>query len=505
MELIVTERSHSYWIDCGKAYVKSTLWKYLRKITSVKWETERGKKFEVYDQCYAARSPCGRYVGLLRPAYEQFLKEVKFHTGTEPTVKLTKMPPSSEAKVNFKIKKGVKFKDEEQEQAYKFLQEDKFMHVLECATGFGKTFLGLYSSAKLGSRTIFLMQAKHIKTWLADIEQFIEMDKNDVGIIRGRDSLILACKLQAVGKYDKKFIFISSETFREYIKCYEKQEEYCDVKPPDFCNFFNVTRVVRDEAHEALYNLVKQTIYLNVETLLCLSATIVSESPFITRMYELTFPKLCRWKSKNNTHIDAFSVRYTNEYGMKIRSSTGYGYSHIRYEKDLMMKGYLKRQYFKMITDVMHNFDLDYEKGMKVIVFCALKDTCSALASELKKIYTDLVVNYYVAETDKKVLDESDVIVTTIGSCGTGTNIVDLAHSYNTVAVGSKKQAWQTMGRLRQLKNYKGKFPKYYFFSNMTIPAHRKFENIRRVDLLDKTRSLKVINLGCTITKNFNA
>lgn len=512
MELNVTEKSHSYWIDCRSPQVYSMVRAFLFTISSKEWVNERGKKYQVYKETFAAKSSCGKFIGLLKPCYQNFLNDLKFKLGTDPVVKLTKEMPSAKSKVDFKIKDGVTYKDDEQREAGKFLEQPLPMHVLECATGFGKTFLGLYSSAMRGDRTMFLMQAKHIKTWLADIENFIDIDKKRVGIIRGRDSLIAAVTMKKENKYDADFIFVSSETFREYIKCHENGEDYCDITPGEFCEFFGIGRVVRDEAHEALHTLVRQTLFLNVNTLLCLSATIISEDKFQERMYEYTFPKVYRWKSKNNTHIEAYSVRYTQEYGLRIPYANGYGYNHGRYEKAILKKPYLRRQYADMIKNVVHNFELDYQKGQKMLLFCYLVDMCEFMAQEMKQMFPDLVVNTYTGKSKKTkkgkngddgddILKSSDIIVTTIGSCGTGTNIVDLAHAYNTVAIGSKKQAWQTMGRLRPLKNYPGAYPKYFFFSNMTIPPHRKFEQTRRFDLIDKTRSISTMDIGCTMRK----
>lgn len=501
MELNVVEKSHSYWIDCRDQQVKMMVRRFLASMTSKKMEVVRGVKNLVYDQTFAAKSPCGNYIGMLKPAYELFVSDLMFSTGVKPAINLTVKPPSDNAKVEFKIKDGISFKDDEQESAYNFTQQDMPMHIIEAKTGFGKTFLGIYTSAKMQTRTMFIMQAKHIKTWLADLDNFIDIEKTDVGIIRGRESIVSAVELQKQGKYNPKFIFVSSETFREYIKAYESEEEYVDVTPEDFCEFFNVGRVVRDEAHEALYTLVKQTLYLNVKNVLCLSATIVSEDKFMSKMYELTFPKKYRWKSSNNKHIEAFSVRYRSDNGLKVASSTGYGYSHIKYEKSIMKKPYLRDQYVNMILEIADEYAIDYKPGMKLIVFCSMIETCEYVTKELQKKFKDLEVNTFVGKTKEEVLYNSDVIVTTPGACGTGVNIINLSHSINTVAIGSKKLAWQLMGRLRPIKKYPDISPKFYFLSNMSLAPHRKFEQTRRYDLLDKTKSLKSMDIGMKLRK----
>lgn len=501
MEIKAFERSHSYWVDCRDLEVKKLIKGFLVSVTSTKTTITRGVTTVEYDQTYAARSPCGNFVGLLKPSYQRFIEEVRFKLGYSPNQTILRDLPSSGTSINFDIKPDVKFKDEEQEEAYNFTMTDRPMHILECATGFGKTFLGIYSSAKIGERTLFLMQSGHIGTWLDDIEKFINIKKTDVGIIRGRDSLVAAYDLLKIGKYEPKFIFASSETFREYIKAYETDNEYVDLKPGQFCKAFNIGRVVRDEAHEALHTLVKQSLYLNVKSMLCLSATIVSEDKFIIKMQETMFPKEHRWKSKNNNHIEAFSVRYYQDYTLKLRYSTGYGYSQMRYEKSILKRPCVRKQYMDMIMEVVDNFKIDYQKGMKMMVFCGLVEMCEYVTKILSGFFPDLKVATYVGKTDRAVLKEADVIITTLGSCGTGTNIVDLAHAYNTVSVGSRRQAWQAMGRLRKLVNYPGVYPKYYFFSNMSIAPHRKFESKRQFDLLDKTKSLKTIDLGMKLKR----
>lgn len=501
MELNVIERSHSVWIDCTDSIVRKYVYNYLPKIISMKEENVRGRKRMVRDKVYAVRSPCEKYIGMLKTTFKDFLNEVSFTDGYHPTIKVKKELPKSFDKSGLKLKEGVTFKDEEQEQAYKHLQKPLPLHVLECATGFGKTFLGLYSSTLKDKKTIFLMGAGHIVTWLADIEKFVDCKKTDIGIIQGMDTLIGAYQLRKEDKYTPKFIFVSAETFREYIKAYEAGESKIDLAPHEFCEFFGVGRVVRDEVHEQLYNLVRQTIYLNVEELLCLSATIVNGSRFIENMYKHVFPLECRWKSKNNTHIEAYSVRYSSDPCLKIKSGNGFGYSQTRYEKFILKRPFLRKQYADMLKDMVVRFQDDYEPGMRMIVFCGLTEMCEYMTEQLKPMFPDLKVNTYIAKTKASVLKESDVIVTTMGSCGTGKDLPDLAHSYNMHAVGSKIKAWQTMGRLRPLKNYPDKNTKYYFFSNMAIPAHRKYEQLRRIDLVDKTKFIRTINLGCTLRK----
>lgn len=499
MRINAIEKSHSYWVDVRDPTVKGYIWRYLKRITSVKWEKKGNSKIPMFDKTYATKSPCGNYVGILHSCFNEMITFIKDATRADVKVVITDKRTESVAKFDMTIKDGVDFLDTEQEEAYEFLTKDYPLHILQCRTGFGKTFLGIYSSAIMGVRTAFMMQPKHIKTWLDDIPNFVDIEKTDVLVVRGKAGIKNAIAMQRLGKLKAKFIFIASDTFREYIKSYESGECYDDITPIEFFEFMGIGRVVRDEAHEALYSLVTQNLYLNVKSLLCLSATIVSEDNFITAMYDRIFPKKFRWLSKNNDHIEAYSVRYFNEYGLKIKSQYGYGYSHVRYEKEILKRVRLREQYFNMIADTTYNFELDYEKGMKMIIFCALTDMCKWMAEKFSKHYPNLKCNYYIAETPDEVLKESDVIVTTIGSCGTGKNIINLMHTYNTVAIGSKKQAWQVLGRLRKPKNYKHKAVKYYFFSNMSIPAHRKFESKRSIDLLDKTKFIKNINLGVTL------
>lgn len=501
MEIIATRRSHSHWVDCKEGTVRQYLWRYLKKITKVEWEKVGTRSVPKHGETFATKSPCGRYVGLVDACYHEFIKWLSFQTGMEIKEKINDIRPTSATKVSIEIKPEVTFKDEEQAEAYNFLTKPSPMHILECRTGFGKTFLGIYSSAKVGELTVFLMQPRHIKTWLEDIPNFVNMEPEDIEVARGKDGIINLLRQKAAGKLKAKFIFIASDTFREYIKAYRDGKCYHEITPDKFFDYLGVGRVVRDEAHEAVYSLCIQNMYLNVRSLLCLSATIISEDKFDTAMYERIFPKACRWKSKNNGHIEAYSVRYSHEYGLKIKTQYGHGYSHVRYEKEILKRAFLRDQYYEMIYEMTLDWKEQYEKGMKMLVFCALTDMCKWMAEKFRKDYPDMTVNHYVAETDDEVLKESDIIVTTLGSCGTGKNIINLMHTYNTVAIGSKKQAWQALGRLREPKNYPHKPVKYYFFSNMSIPSHRKYEATRRIDLIDKTKFVKQIDLGVKLRR----
>ena len=105
----------------------------------------------------------------------------------------------------------------------------------------------------------------------------------------------------------------------------------------------------------------------------------------------------------------------------------------------------------------------------------------------------NLRVETYNYGTDRSILNEADIIVSTPGSAGTGTDIENLRTVLMTIASGSDILNKQSLGRLRELPN--GDTPIYAYTWIRNIQAHCNYQEIRRVTYTSRGKSFQEINL----------
>lgn len=504
MKFDIVLRRHNFWIYIDTRQTKKLVYGYLSAVTSKKsvYNTYSRSMETVNDKTYAARSPCGRLIGLLIADLPKFIEHLEFAAGiTKEDIKFTQDYNGNYERVRIDFKEGFPPKPD-QVPAVEFLAIERDNYILDCATGFGKTYLGLDTIAKRGARTLCIMQAGHIKTWLEACKGFWNVESDDIVVLNGNQKIKTALELHKMGIFKAKVIFISTQTLSAYIKEYENNKEdfSYDVTPMEFCAYMGIGFTVVDETHEMLHALAKIIIYLNVVAIMFLSATLVSDDKFILDYYKKMFKMEDRWRSPRNNHIVAHSVRFHMAADLQLKSSSGYGYSHIRYEKSIMQKKRVLNNYTALISRFSDIFEEEYEPGKKMLIFCASTALCEYLARKLQERHPDFSVSFYTAKSPKSDLYEKDIVVTTPKSAGTGVDIKNLSHAFNTVSIGSTKQAFQILGRLRPIKDYPDTDPKFYFLTNMSIPAQAKFERKRRVDYVPITKSIKPMNLDFTLS-----
>jgi superfamily II DNA or RNA helicase len=148
-------------------------------------------------------------------------------------------------------------------------------------------------------------------------------------------------------------------------------------------------------------------------------------------------------------------------------NSASYGKWVIAYDK--------KKTHFKCCKEILKMI-YDKDPHAKVLVFMPLIDLCQDFAfyvtSELDKdqhFMYDLDIRTINSKNSKKDNDRakhSDVIVTTIGSCGTGTDIPGITAIISCTPYCSHITAEQVFGRIR----YCGKVCQYYDLYDTSVP-----------------------------------
>lgn len=361
------------------------------------------------------------------------------------------------------------------------------------------TLLGLYSITHFKVRTGLVMEANHIKTWIDSMGWVYDKEKQFC-VIRGRDSLKRIIELSLSGENDYKLIFFSIATLRAYVKDYMDTGDTIEgVHPRDLFRVLGIGYRIIDEAHQSIHAIAVQNIFTHVKQSLYLSATLVTEDPFLKKQYNKLFPNADFYKGgRNNTHVRAISVTYHIRNYRDIRCIGSMGYNHVKYEQWLMgnKSGNTLSKYTEMIESILEEFyHKDRQEGQKALVFCSTTELCELVEAELKEGYgaLGLTISSYYAKHDPEVLYSNDVIISTPTSAGTGKDIPNLRFAMSTCAVGSVKLNLQMMGRLRPLIDYPDVTPIYVWLTCLDIPKHIEYDNRKREQYVGRCKSIETL------------
>ena len=363
-----------------------------------------------------------------------------------------------------------------------------------------------------GVRTGIILSPRYMPGWRSSLLNFFGMEPGDVIEIRGnakedpphpdipRYSMLEFQTLVEQGELDFKIALFSLNMFQRYIADYEKNNCVAPYAfhPAEFWEKTGIGLLIHDECHEALHFLFKVKCYASIPEIIYLSATAVSDDPFIERMLYLMYPKEARYaKGEYKKYIAVNAVTYRLRSTDKVRyKGFGGSYSHTIFEQSIMKNKQLKLAYFNFIyTVIIKGFMNQYQEGMKMLVYCATVDMCKSLSHYLSERIPELEIGPYTAEEDFMVLLDNDISVTTVKSAGTGIDLPDLVMTFMTLAMGSRTGNIQVLGRLRQLKGkFEGMTPTFWYLVCTSIEAHRKYHQ-RKVEFFsDKVLTQRVID-----------
>lgn len=327
------------------------------------------------------------------------------------------------------------------------------------APGRGKTLCAIYAMHKLGMKTILIMKGGFIPQWVGELESMLELEEGDLVVAGDTPGLIRIMRDNIEDPSTSKIILVANGLMRNYIKDMEaknyKSKKY-PCKPDDFYESMGIGLVIRDEVHMEFHSVYRQFLYQHVYKSISLSATFMAKAPVASAMMEYTHPLDVRNDGGGiDKYIKVTAVEYGMLNGANIRCAGSMGYNHTVFENSIMQKPKLRKRYF----DLIHKrFNSDYfirrtSNDHKCMVFFATVDMCESFVEYLSDIYPRLTINKYTAEDPESHLYESDVVVTTIGSAGTGKDVRGLITTILTVSIDSPVAVVQTTGRLRKPKD----------------------------------------------------
>ena len=384
--------------------------------------------------------------------------------------------------VEIPLKPHVRDRNEQQTDAIDYLvNSPESLRGLSLSTGLGKTYCATKAMSLIGLRSMVCVGGL-IDQWKREIFNFTELGDEDIYVIQGAPSMT-----KLLLKIDKtifpKIILCSLGTIRAYAIGADSYENY-----PHFTTLFDLLRVgvkVIDEAHLNFFLTLMLDLQLNAAVNIALTATFDRDDPQVKAIFDSHYPKLMRFgEGIFNRYIDIYSYSFT--LGGMVPGhayTTTMGYNHSKFEEWLTRRGktHLEHIYRRVYLPAIHAHYLNLKRpGQKLLILCSSIVMCEWLR---KRLLVDLlkndtlVIDLYTYETDDSVLTDADVIISTPGSAGTGTDIKGLRTVLMTIATGSDTTNKQTLGRLRELPTKDT--PIYAYTWCRDIPQHCNYQETR--------------------------
>jgi len=465
----------------------------LKSLTTYKLVlTNKGNKprFEPEKEFYIADFRTNSLV-LINTLYQEFKNNYKTKFEFQETNK------SDYPVKDINLSLNPKYKPREYQKVYiDAIVDNKVPRILvDLYTGYGKSLIATIASVKRGKRFAFLILPRYINKWIDDLKEYTNIKDDEIFIVKGSDSIRYLSEASDKD-LDKIQVFIFSlTTIREYVKNYldVNNEFKYSLAPQDFIRKLGIETIISDEAHQEFHNIYSIITLLDPKFFLALTATLVSNNKREERIQKLFFPENYRLSGiiEYESYIELYPIEYELVNPKRIKSENKYGYNHTKFEENLKKRKMSFKNYLEMIYFTVGKFYLKYrEEGDKCLIFASTVDMCVSIRDYLREKIPELKINKYTAEDDYSIIEESDIIVSTLGSAGTALDIKNLITVIQTVLVKSVTTNLQSLGRLRRLKNKKVRFVYLYAGNN---PKH--FEYHRERLNIFRDRVAAIINL----------
>lgn len=336
--------------------------------------------------------------------------------------------------------------------------------------GFGKTYCSGVGLCKHRTKTLIIMHRDSLrKQWLNSLYNMSGLTSREVHEIASSEELL--CIANNEHDFDYDVYLMTHATFRAGIKRIPKMEMVMNITKN-----LGIGMKIIDEAHLEFRDTLLMDFCFNVKRNIYLTATDGRSSKDENSIFRHVFANALYYKPSTfltdnlpkkwveyisvaiNSHCNPNIYRYRVAGGRGMNNAS-YGKWVIAYDK--------KKTHFNCCKDILKVI-YENDPHAKVLLFMPLIDLCEECAYFLKmelgkddSFQYDLdirTINSKNSKKDNEYAKRSDVIVTTIASCGTGTDIPGITSIISCSPFVSKITAEQVFGRIR----YCGKTCQYY-------------------------------------------
>lgn len=447
---------------------------------------ETGNSKWVKDHIYARQSNDKKEIRMSSELLNDLLTYLEFMKIDTKQIDIVKEDEIISEPVEFKWKPGMGgYLNDLQKEWCEYQLSDGHIKVNNNLMGQGKTYMAIKSMADINERTLVTCLPKYIPVWLTGLNKFLELEPDDIYYC---DEKLETTYEKIINKEINPKIFLLPLTRIEVFLRDERVKELPNID--DIYKAMKIGLRIMDESHESIFRVYMSLLSCNVKKTIGLSATLKSDQEFINKVYEWVFPPKCRYKEPNKTkHVNCVALHYRMDVKkLNLKWFRRGSYSHDVFETGVMKTEKGRNFYYKLVKKAIDDYFIDYyEPGQKVAIFFYRVDTCGYFANRLKEDYPNLDVGKYTGEESKSKdpdvrnsFKTKEMFTTTLGSCGTGKDIPNLACVICTPSVSSRQSNLQVFGRTRPLVNYKDKTPYFVYFVCDDIPEQKRHSDKRK-------------------------
>jgi hypothetical protein len=354
-----------------------------------------------------------------------------------------------------------------------YLTDDYVVTHNTYCTGYG---IGLYKK-----KALIIMHRDSLRTqWNESLYMMNGFEHRFVHEIADTKELYdIAC-----GNWDKDYdiYLITHATFRAGLK------RIGDLKlAQNIVKNLGIGVKIIDEAHLEFKDILLLDIVCNVKRNIYLTATPGRSQREENKIYWYVFkganfyaPSTELNNNMPKKWMNYVTVRLSSECNPNIyrwRVNGGKGMNAISYGK-WVIEYDKKKRHFKCCKElVMQCFDRD--QNAKVLILIPLISLCDKLMdflideldkeNQFKYALTIRTINSTNSKSDNEYNKKADVIISTLGSMGVGTDVKGLTDIINMTPYCSKLTAEQSLGRVR----YSGKTGHYYDIIDTSVPMDK--------------------------------
>lgn len=363
------------------------------------------------------------------------------------------------AKMRYRYRMKVLPRDKEQVQSINFLlsldQFEKNRHrsqfALNLSTSFGKTYCAINAMVKMNMRTIIITHTKDIrKQWKSEILKFTTIYENQIREIRELSDLDARERVKFGFEYEEDIFIVTHSMITDFVNQYENGWER-------LTEFFEIAKIglkIIDEAHLRFHNTLMIDFYTNTYKSFYLTATHGRSDEKEERLYLNAFANTVRFGEsfQMRKHVNYRFVFFNSNPSQieqkNIRTSRGVSsYLYADYAFGIDEYHTLELVLFKVLDKCL------MIEGRTLILVPKIENT-EYLLERIQERYPNIssgVINSKHTEKEcKKVKEESRIIISTIKSLGTGSDIKKLRNLILSEPFSSKITANQVIGRLRE-------------------------------------------------------
>lgn len=336
------------------------------------------------------------------------------------------------------------------------------------------------SSMVKNIRTMVTMRTR-LDQWESEFFKFTNASEKQLYIIKGRPSLERLVMFKEEGQMPD-FIVASIQTMRKYVTGHP---DYAFLpNPREFTDYFGIGMVGMDEFHEHLESNYLMMLCLNPAIWCPITATFTKKDEFLNQIAKGFAPVDKRvGANEYRRYVDIYGYECDGGYGViEKRSYMGpRGYSGTKLEKFFMKKGKkFFKEYFKeyFVPLFKEHYMKKRVEGDRVFILFTLVEMCYWFQKLMTEAFPEIQSAVYVAGVDREVLTQKELIITTPGSGGTGTDAPNVRSCFSFVAMAQETPLIQHVGRIRYDKNYTKPYDFVYcYFSR--VDKHMDYELIR--------------------------